>query len=69
MSPTLLYVSLQVQTARGATGTIEGSFGKSGKFKVSFPNGVALGDGPDANVITLRFKRFVYDKNAKTIKQ
>lgn len=36
------FTGMKVETATGETGTIQGSFGKSGKFKVAFPSGVRL---------------------------
>ena len=35
-----LFTGMTVQTAQGHVGTIEGSFGKSGKYKVNFPKGI-----------------------------
>lgn len=55
-------------TQNGATGTIEGSFGKSGKFKVAFPEGIVLA-APGQNAITLTFKRFIYDQNKRNMVQ
>jgi hypothetical protein len=46
-------------------GTIQGSFGKSGKYKISFPNGIPL-DAANRR-ITMHFKRFVFDKTKKMI--
>lgn len=59
---------LQVTTANGEVGTIEGSFGKSGKFKVQFPGGLsppAVGD----NSIQLTFKKFIFDKDKRHMAQ
>jgi selenocysteine-specific elongation factor len=43
-------------------GTIEGSFGKSGKYKVYFKDGVApAAEGGEAIRLFLRFKRYVFD--------
>lgn len=61
-------VMLQVTTQSGAIGTIEGSFGKSGKFKVAFPEGIAPA-APGQNSITLVFKRFIYDQNKRNMVQ
>ena len=58
----------QVTTANGEVGTIEGSFGKSGKFKVQFPGGLsspAVGD----NSIQLTFKKFIFDKDKRHMAQ
>ena len=52
---------MQVVTAAGERGTIEGSFGKSGKFKVAFPAGVAQPAADTPNALTLTFKRFIHD--------
>ena len=52
---------LQVVTAAGEWGTVEGSFGKSGKFKVEFPHGVVQPAAGAPNAITLTFKRFIHD--------
>lgn len=53
-------------TAAGEVGVIEGSFGKSGKFKVSFPEGLRP-PAAGANELTLTFKRYVYDMNKRMV--
>lgn len=58
----------QVTTETGAVGTIEGSFGKSGKFKVAFPEGIVPA-APGHNSITLTFKRYIYDQNKRNMVQ
>lgn len=58
----------QVITESGAVGTIEGSFGKSGKHKVAFPEGLVLA-APGHNSITLTFKRYIYDENKRNMVQ
>lgn len=52
----------QVTTAAGEQGTIESSFGKSGKLKVVFPGGLAagVGGGGDDKSVLLRCKRFIF---------
>ena len=47
---------------------IDGSFGKSGKFKVSFQMAITPPE-PDCNTITLTFKRYIYDPNKKALYQ
>ena len=59
---------LQVTTQAGNVGTIEGSFGKSGKFRVSFQTAI-IPPKPGANGITLTFKRFIHDANKKALRQ
>ncbi|KAK9906478.1 hypothetical protein WJX75_002571 [Coccomyxa subellipsoidea] len=63
-----LFAGMKVTTQNGATGTIEGSFGKSGKFKVAFPEGIVLA-APGQNTITLTFKRFIYDQDKRNMVQ
>ncbi|KAK9842481.1 hypothetical protein WJX81_002027 [Elliptochloris bilobata] len=60
------FAGLKVVTAAGEIGAIEGSFGKSGKFKVAFPDGVQP-PAPGANQLTLTFKRYVYDLGKKMV--
>ena len=61
-----LFENLKVCTAAGDVGILQGAFGKSGKYKVYFPAGVAdeLRSNPasDAQRLVLTFKRFVFDK-------
>jgi selenocysteine-specific elongation factor len=59
---------VQVTTATGEVGRIEGSFGKSGKFKVSFPSSFQL-PTKEAAGITLTFKRFLYDQDKRRMVQ
>lgn len=59
---------LQVVTAQGENGVIEGAFGKSGKFKVQFPNGVSA-PAPGSNSLRLTFKKFIFDKNRRHMAQ
>ncbi|KAK9843360.1 hypothetical protein WJX74_010898 [Apatococcus lobatus] len=55
-----LFSNLKVECCGGQTGTIEGAFGKAGKFKVAFPNGLK-GAADKMQEITLKFKRFMHD--------
>lgn len=50
--------------ADSPVGVIGGSFGKSGKFKVQFPDG-GLTKEHQNRPLSLRFKRYVYDKNLR----
>jgi selenocysteine-specific elongation factor len=51
-----------VVTEDGIEGTIEGSFGKSGKFRVAFSR--SLAEAPrSSNAISLTFKRYIFDSN------
>ena len=59
---------MQVVTQEGRLGTITGSFGKSGKFKVSFQTPITPPQ-PGCNSIALTFKRFIYDPNKKALYQ
>ena len=54
-------------SAGGARGRIEGSFGKTGKFKVYFEKEIDISNAKTSRKITMRFKRFVYDKSEKRI--
>lgn len=58
----------QVTTGNGDMGSIEGSFGKSGKFKVQFPKGISI-PASGSNTIQLTFKKFVFDKDKKHMAQ
>jgi len=63
---------VQVTTADGAEeGKIESTFGKSGKQKVYFPNGLlaASQGGSGEKTIVLRCKRYIFDQNRKRLKQ
>lgn len=55
---------LQVCTAEGAPGMLEGAFGKSGKFTVRFETAVATGDA-----VILNFKKFVFDPDKRRMAQ
>jgi hypothetical protein len=54
-------------SAGGVRGCIEGSFGKTGKFKVYFEKEIDINNAKTSRKITMRFKRFVYDKSEKRI--
>ncbi len=56
----------QVVTAAGEVGVIQGAFGKSGKFKVDFPDGVQP-PAPGAGQLTLVFKKYVYDADKRMV--
>lgn len=52
------FIGMKVWTSKNDCGTIEGGFGKSGKYKVYFPNGITgEGDGK----LTLRFKKYIFE--------
>lgn len=58
-----LFVGLKVQrTSNGAVGIIEGAFGKSGKFKVRFPEG---GQTDTQGNLVLNYKRYLYRDDKK----
>ena len=59
---------LQVTTANGDVGSIEGSFGKSGKFKVQFPRGVSI-PASGSTSIQLTFKKYSFDKDKRHMSQ
>ena len=60
-----LFMNLKLVTDDGAVGIIESSFGKTGKFKVTFRTGHG-GVSPGAR-LTLNFKKFVGDKKKQII--
>lgn len=54
----------------GQEGTIEGGFGKSGKFRVRWPGGApAPAPGQPPPRLLLRFKRFVFDSDKRRMVQ
>jgi selenocysteine-specific elongation factor len=59
---------MAVRGPAGQGGVIQGSFGKSGKFKVHFPSGIALQPGQPSKV-TLVFKRYVFDPDKRHMAQ
>lgn len=64
----LLASPMQVVCAAGISGTIESSFGKSGKFKVAFDEKLPPISAENSRV-TLSFKKYVFDKDKKKIAQ
>ena len=52
------FVGLLIETDRGDVGSIQSSFGTSGKFRVSFPGGTDIREGDN---LYLRFKRYAND--------
>ena len=63
------FVGMEVMGAGGSKrGRIQGTFGKSGKFKVLFPEGAPdpAADGPR---IELHFKRFLFDADRRAMRQ
>ncbi len=51
-------------TNTNSTGILEGSFGKSGKFKVRFSGAIAVNQG-----VVLEYKRFIFDADKRRIAQ
>ncbi|KAK9818119.1 hypothetical protein WJX72_007434 [[Myrmecia] bisecta] len=64
-----LFTGMKVVTSAGEVGTIEGPFGKSGKFKVHFAGGVAPAAEGSAKQLTLTFKRYIFDHNKRHMAQ
>ncbi len=59
------FVGMRVWTPKNERGVIEGGFGKSGKFKVHFPDGTKS----EANdKLALRFKKYVFEHDAQAKK-
>ena len=60
------FENLKVTTGTGDVGVLQGAFGKSGKYKVHFSNGVAEEARQDpasaVHKLQLVFKRYVFDK-------
>lgn len=52
-------------TEAGEWGVLEGPFGKSGKFRLHFPNGI----GSSGGKVFLIFKRFIFDKDKRQMRQ
>ena len=52
------FVGLLIETDRGDIGSIQSSFGTSGKFRVNFPGGTDIREGDS---LYLRFKRYTND--------
>ena len=64
-----LFAGMRVVTDRGEAGAVDGGFGKSGKFKASFSDGIAPRKNGETTRLYLRFKRYVFDKDAKKMVQ
>ena len=60
---------VQVTSSQGEKGSIEGTFGKTGRFRVAFPGGVQLGEAQEQRQISLSFKKFVFDQGQHRISQ
>ena len=62
-----LFENLKVTTGAGDVGVLQGAFGKSGKYKVRFSNGVSEEARQDpasaVHKLQLVFKKYVFDKN------
>ena len=52
------FVGMKVWTSNNECGVIEGGFGKSGKYKVYFSNGIK---GESSGKLILRFKKYVFE--------
>jgi len=52
------FVGLLIETDRGDVGSIQSSFGTSGKFRINFPAGTDVREG---GLLYLRFKRYAND--------
>ena len=66
-----LFQNMEVQTGTGAVGTVAGSFGKSGKFKVSFRTAVSKEEqgNPEANKLVMRFRKYIFDDDKRAMRQ
>mmetsp|Transcript_42722 Transcript_42722/g.71065 ORF Transcript_42722/g.71065 Transcript_42722/m.71065 type:complete len:239 (+) Transcript_42722:81-797(+) len=67
-----LFVGLKLERSLGegvSIGVIESSFGKSGKFKVHFPQGgqTALAKVPGSQKLVLQFRRYIFDAKKKMV--
>mmetsp|Transcript_25202 Transcript_25202/g.47625 ORF Transcript_25202/g.47625 Transcript_25202/m.47625 type:complete len:555 (-) Transcript_25202:120-1784(-) len=60
-----LFTGMKVTTAEGIKGTVQGSFGKSGKYKLNFPDGIPA-DSTHKKIF-MHFKRYIFDKNKKMV--
>jgi selenocysteine-specific elongation factor len=56
-----LFFGMRIELETGEQGTIEGSFGKSGKFKLRFPRGGLKEETHRNKKIIFRYKRFLFD--------
>lgn len=52
------FVGLLIETKQGDVGSIQSSFGTSGKFRIHFPGGTEISEGDS---LFLRFKRYAND--------
>ena len=62
-----LFENLKVTTGAGDVGVLQGAFGKSGKYKVHFSNGVSEEARQDpasaVHKLQLVFKKYIFEKN------
>ena len=64
------FQGMKVLTCRGEEGLIDGAFGKSGKFKLYFKDGIRAIENDAGHVrLLLRFKRHAFDKENKRMFQ
>lgn len=49
-------------------GRISGTFGKTGKFKATFPNGFSS-ENPEKEKLIFRLKRYIFEKDKKSLHQ
>jgi len=56
------FTGMKVWTSNNECGIIEGGFGKSGKYKVYFSNGIK---GEGSGKLVMRFKKYVFLKNGE----
>lgn len=69
-----LYVGLKVELSTGETGVIEGTFGQTNKIKIRLNTALTEDtksklERRDEVKIVLKFKKFIYDKTNKKIRQ
>ena len=66
-----LFQNMEVKTGTGIVGVIAGTFGKSGKFKVSFRTAVPKEEQskPDSNRLTMSFRKYVFDSDKHAMRQ
>ena len=57
------FIGMRLLTASNHVGIITGSYGAGGQFKVKFSSGVPRGHVIVGSKLTLRFKRFVFDRS------
>lgn len=64
------FLGMAVAGPAGERGVLEGTFGKSGKFKVRFPAGIAPpGKGGAPAPVVLQYKRYLFDGDKRRIAQ